>query len=124
MKQRFVIKYCNILDSVFVIDSLGRMPLTRVHSELSVHGLDCNDRDRAEKIQKYYESVCGFQRSLFQEVTSFEIKTEMRLAGFREKGEEIMHYDLYDNTGHRIIGSFEKEIIDEFKEWLEKEMRT
>ena len=125
MKQRFVIKYCNILDSVFVIDSLGRMPLTRVHSELSVHGLDCNDRDRAEKIQRYYESVCGFQRSLFQEVTSFEIKTEMTTRGtFRDKGDEIMHYDLYDNTGHHIIGSFEKEIVFEFKEWLEKEVKA
>ncbi len=124
MKQRFVIKYCNILDSIFVIDSLGRMPLTRIHSELSVHGLDCNDRDRAEKIQGYYESVCGFQRSLFPEVTSFEVRTDMRLAGFREKGEEIPHYDLYDNTGHHVIGSYDKEIVDEWKEWLDKEMKT
>jgi len=125
MKKRFIIKYCNILDSVFVIDSLGRMPLTNVHSQLSVHGLDCYDRDRAEDVQRYYESICGFQRPLVQEVTSFEIRTEMTTRGtFREKGDEIPHYDLYDNTGHYVIGSYDKEIVDEFKEWLDKEVKA
>ena len=120
--MRFEIKYCSILDSVFVIDTLGRMPLTRVHSKLSVHGLDCNDKDRAEKVQEYYESICGFQKPLVQEVTSFEIRTDMRLAGFREKGDEIMHYDLYDNTGKHVIGSYDKETVDEYYEWLTSEL--
>jgi hypothetical protein len=124
MKERFVISYCSILDSVFVIDSLGRMPLTSIHSQLSVHGLDCNDRDYAEKVQRYYENVCGFQRPLIQEVTSFEIRIEMTTRGtFRDKGDEIPHYDLYDNTGRHVIGSYEKEIVYEFKEWLDSEVK-
>ena len=123
-KTRFVIKYCNILDSVFVIDSLGRMPKSTVIDKvLYVSGLDCNDRDYAEVIQGYYEKVCGFQRTLFQEVTSFEIKTKMTTMGtFRDKGDEIPHYDLYDNTGKHVLGSYDKEIVDEFKEWLDMEV--
>ena len=123
-KTRFVIKYCNILDSVFVIDSLGRMPKSTVIDKvLYVSGLDCNDRDYAEVIQSYYENVCGFQRTLFQEVTSFEIRIEMTTRGtFRDKGDEIPHYDLYDNTGKHVLGSYDKEIVDEFKEWLDMEV--
>jgi len=121
--MRFEIKYCNILDSVLVIDTLGRMPLIQIHSQLSGHGLDCNDRDRAEKVQRYYESVCGFQRPLIQEVTSFEIKTEMTTRGtFRDKGDEIPHYDIYDNTGYHVLGSYDKEIIDGYYEWLTSEL--
>lgn len=124
MGDRFIIKYCNVLDSVFLLDTLKRMPLTMVISNhLYVHGLDCNDRETAEDIQSYYESVCGFQRTLFPVVTSFEIKVEMTTRGtFREKGDEIPHYDIYDNTGKHIIGSYDKELIEEFMDWLMMEL--
>ena len=116
--HRFVIKYCNILDSVFLIDTLGRMPETNIHSKLSVHGLDCNDRERAEERQRYYENLCGYQRPLFQEVTNFEIKTGKWLGHYGP------HYDLFDNTGRHVIGSFEESLVLEFKEWLERELKS
>ena len=116
MSNRFVIKYCGIIDSVFLIDTLGKMPLTNIHSSLSVHGLDCNDRETAEERQTYYENLCGFQRPLFQEVTGFELKTGKWLGHYGP------HYDVYDNTGRHVIGSFEKSIAVAFKEWLEMEL--
>ena len=118
MKSRFVIRYCNILDSVFVIDSLGRMPLTRIHSELSVHGLDCDSRENAEPVQAYYESICGYQRPLIQPVKSFHIESGHWL----DNPDYGIHYELYDNTGKHVIGSFDKASVDEFKEWLESEL--
>ena len=118
MSKRFVIKYCNILDSVFLIDSLGRMPETRVHSELSVHGLDCNDRETAEERQAYYEKICGYQRSLFQPVKSFTLKKHEWLGHYGP------HYDVYDNTGRHVIGSLDKSLAVEFKEWLEMELQN
>lgn len=117
MSYRFIIRYCKIIDSVFLIDTLGRMPETRIHSKLSVHGLDCNDRETAEERQTYYENLCGYQRPLFPEVTSFEIKTHPWL------GHYGTHYDVYDNTGRHVIGSFSEDLAVEFKEWLEKELQ-
>jgi len=115
-ETRFIIKYCSIVDSVFVIDTLKRMPLTMVIDKVKyVHGLDCMDKERAEKVQSYYENLCGFQRSLFQEVTGFHIESHKWL------GHYGTHYDLFDNTGKHVIGSFDESILVEFKEWLEME---
>ena len=118
MKQRFIIKYCRILDSVFVIDSLKRMPLTRIHDGYSVHGLDCNDHESAEKVQKYYENLCGFQRTLFQNIHSFTINS------YKWLGHYGTVYDVVDNTGKIVISSFDESIALEFKEWLEKELNV
>lgn len=118
MNSRFIIKYCGVLDSVFVIDSLGRMPLTEIHSELSVHGLDCDSRERAEPVQAYYESICGYQRPLVQEVESFYIKSGHWL----NNTDYGIHHDLYDNNGKHVIGSFDYDSVVEFKEWLESEL--
>ena len=116
--SRFVIKYCNILDSVFVIDTLKRMPLTMVIDKVKyVHGLDCNDHERAEKVQRYYENLCGFQRSLFQEVHSFTIQSHEWLGHYGSV------YQLIDNTGKEVIHSFDKSVVLEFKEWLEMEVK-
>lgn len=114
--ERFIIQYCNILDSVFVIDSLGRMPLTRVHDQLSVHGLDCNDRGLAEEVQKYYETLFGYQKPLIQTVTGFNIQTDNWLDNYGTV------YAIFDNNNHHILSSFDKTRIYEFKEWLEREL--
>ena len=116
--SRFVIKYCNIVDSVFVIDTLNRMPLTMViDNVMYVHGLDCMDRERAEETQRYYENLCGFQRTLFQEIHSFTISSHKWLGHYGTV------YQLIDNTGKEILRSFDKSIILEFKEWLEMEVK-
>lgn len=122
MSYRFIIKYCNILDSVFLIDTLGRMPETQIHSELSVHGLDCNDRERAEERQKYYENLFGFQRPLFQEVTGFELRTSKRIHDVTINFYNF-HYDIFDNTGRHVLGSYDLRTAVEFKEWLEMELQ-
>lgn len=119
MSKRFVIKYCNILDSVFLIDTLGRMPLTQVHSELSVHGLDCNDRERAEERQAYYEGLFGFQRSLIQNVTSFELQTRK----WESSDFYSFYYSIFDNNGRHVIRSHDLRLAVEFKEWLEMELQ-
>lgn len=119
MNKRFVIKYCNILDSVFLIDTLGRMPETQIHSELSVHGLDCDDRERAEERQTYYENLFGFQRPLFQEVTGFELRTRKWVSSDFYS----FYYDIFDNTGRHVIRSSDLRLAFEFKEWLEMELQ-
>lgn len=124
MRNRFIIKYCSVLDSVFLIDTKSRMPETRIHNSLSVHGLDCNDRERAEERQKYYENLFGFQRPLFQEVTSFELRSHKHFGfGFHDADEYVMVYDVFDNTGRHIIRSTDKVLAVEFKEWLEQELK-
>ena len=122
MNKRFVIKYCGILDSVFLIDTLGRMPETRIHSKLYVHGLDCNDRETAEELQSYYENLCGFQRPLFQEVTGFELRTSKRIHDVTINVYNF-HYDIFDNTGRHVLGSYDLRTAIEFKEWLEMEVQ-
>ena len=123
MSYRFVIKYCNILDSVFLIDTLGRMPEEMViHNKLYVHGLDCNDRETAEELQSYYENLCGFQRPLFQEVTSFELRTSKRILDVTINFYNF-HYDIFDNTGRHVLGSYDLRTAVEFKEWLEMELQ-
>ena len=119
MNNRFIIKYCNILDSVFVLDTLKRMPLTRIHDELSVHGLDCMDMERANEVQQYYENLFGYQRPLFQEVTSFTIKSE-RWLGNPDYG---MEYSIFDNNNKHVLSSLDEDIILKFKEWLENELK-
>ena len=83
-----------------------------------VHGLDCQDRDRAEDVQEYYEKLCGFQRDLFQEVKSFTISSSKWLGHY---GTE---YHIHDNIGNHVLSSFNKSFILEFKEWLEKEVSS
>lgn len=119
--MRFIIKYCNITDSVYLIDTLKRMPLTMIINKvLYVHGLDCNDYETAKERQSYYENLCGYQRTLFQTVTSFELKTGKWL-GNKEYG---FHYDVFDNTGRHVIGSFDKSIVMEWLEWLKSELQS
>lgn len=122
--KRFVIKYCNIVDSVFLIDSLGRMPETMIINKVRyVHGLDCNNRETAEEQQSYYENLCGFQRPLFQEVTGFELRTSKRIHDVTINF-YTFHYDIFDNTGRHVLGSYDLRTVVEFKEWLESELKT
>ena len=110
--ERFIIKYCNILDSVFVLDTLKRMPLTMVISNFKyVHGLDCDNRERAEQTQRYYENLCGYQRSLFQEIHSFTIRSSKWL------GHYAVEYTIFDNLNNPVLSSFDKSIILNFKKW-------
>ena len=121
MRKRFVIKYCNITDSVYLIDTLKRMPLTMIiHNKLYVHGLDCNDRETAEELQSYYEPLFGFQRPLFQEVTGFELRTRKWVSSDFYS----FYYDIFDNTGRHVIRSSDLRLAFEFKEWLEMELKN
>ena len=116
--KRFITKYCNILDSVFVLDTLKRMPLNMVIDKVYyVHGLDCNDIEKATEVQQYYENLCGYQRTLFQEVNSFHITFEKWL------GHYGLHYSLIDNTGKHVLSSFDESYVIEWKEWLEMELK-
>ena len=115
--KRFITKYCNITDSVLVLDTLKRMPLTMVIDGcLYVNGLNCMDMDRAEKVQEYYENLCGYQRTLFQTVTSFTVTSEKWL------GHYALEYSLIDNTGEHVLSSFDESTILKWKEWLESEI--
>ena len=112
MKQRFVIKYCNILDTPVLIDTLKRMPLAMViHKVCYIHGWVCNDQYHAERLQDYFEKICGFQKTLFQEVNSFTLT----------KSDWYGDWDITDNNG-KIFRFTHKEDAIEFKEWLEKEL--
>ena len=63
MKQRFIIKYCKVIDAVLLLDTLKRMPLTMIIDKICyVHGLICMDMERAKEQQEYYESLFGYQR--------------------------------------------------------------
>lgn len=124
MKKRFIIKYCGITDSVYLIDTLKRMPLEMIiHDKLYVHGLDCNDRETAEELQSYYEPLFGFQRPLFQEVTSFELRTSKRVHDVTINFYNF-HYDIFDNTGRHVLGSYDLRTAVEFKEWLDMELKN
>lgn len=115
--KRFITKYCNITDSVLVLDTLKRMPLTMlIDGCLYVNGLNCMDMERAEEQQEYYENLCGYQRSLFQPVNSFTITSEKWL------GHYALEYSLIDNTGNVVISSFDESTVLKWKEWLESEI--
>ena len=122
MKQRFITKYCRVIDAVLLLDTEKKMPLTMIIDKVCyVHGLICMDRERAKKQQEYYENLFGYQRPLIQPVTSFTVKSE-RWLGNPDYG---MEYSIYDNTGRHVLSSLgDKSIIDEFKEWLEKELES
>lgn len=121
MKQRFITKYCKVIDAVLLLDTEKRMPLTMVIDKICyVHGLICMDMERAKERQEYYESLFGYQRPLIQPVTSFTVKSE-RWLGNPDYG---MEYSIYDNTGKHVLSSLgDESIIVEFKEWLEQEMK-
>ena len=111
--QRFIIKYCNILDTIVLIDTLERMPLINiVHGSIAIHGWICNDMINASDLQDYFESVCGFQKRLFNPINSFEVvKTDW--------------YDTYaviDNQG-KSFRFDDKQSATEFKEWLDMELK-
>jgi hypothetical protein len=74
------------------------------------------DRDRAENTQKYYESLCGYQKSLLPQPNSFTIRSSEWL------GHYGMEYSIFDNRGNHVLSSMDKSIILEFKEWLEMEV--
>lgn len=120
MKQRFIIKYCEVIDAVLLLDTLKRMPLTMIIDKICyVHGLIYMDMERAKERQEYYESLFGYQRPLIQPVTSFTITSE-RWLGNPDYG---MNYCIYDNTGKHVLSSLgDESCINEFKEWLEKEL--
>ena len=120
MKQRFIIKYCKVIDAVLLLDTLKRMPLTMIIDKICyVHGLICMDMERAKEQQEYYESLFGYQRPLIQPVTRFIITSE-RWLGNPDYG---MNYSIYDNTGNHVLSSLgDESCINEFKEWLEKEL--
>ena len=122
MKQRFITKYCNVIDAVLLLDTEKKMPLTMIIDKVCyVHGLICMDMERAQEQQEYYESLFGYQRPLIQPVTSFTVTSE-RWLGNPDYGIE---YSIYDNTGKHVLSSLgDKSGIYEFKEWLEKEMSS
>ena len=116
MKERFTIKYCNIIDAVLVLDTLKRMPKSMIiHNHLYVHGLICNDRVEAEYWQEYFEELFGFQRSLVQKVTGFDMRSY--------RGEYGTVYEVFDNIG-KLNFRFTENSKDamEFWEWLDMEM--
>lgn len=121
MKQRFITKYCKVIDAVLLLDTEKRMPLTMVIDKICyVHGLICMDMERAKEQQEYYESLFGYQRPLIQPVTSFTVKSE-RWLGNPDYG---MEYSIYDNTGKHVLSSLgDESSIVEFKEWLEQEIK-
>ena len=117
MSERFIIKYCNLIDADLVIDTLKRMPQTMIVSNyLYVNGLICSDRVKAEHWKRYYERICGFQRSLVQEVTGFNLETIPEERGYG------LIYVISDNTGKKLLKSHDKTIASEFKDWLEMEV--
>ena len=122
MKQRFITKYCKVIDAVLLLDTEKKMPLTMIIDKICyVHGLICMDMERAKERQEYYESLFGYQRPLIQPVTSFTVKSK-RWLGNPDYG---MEYSIYDNTGKHVLSSLGDESgIYEFKEWLEKELEV
>lgn len=112
MTKRFITKYCNIIDAVVIIDTLKRMPLAMIIDKVCyIRGWICNDNIHAERLQGYFEKICGFQRTLFQDIHSFTIK----------KADWYGSWDVIDNNG-KIFRFDDKESAIEFKEWLEMEM--